>query len=122
MWPFLGVLGGGVGFFIGLDLRGELRPLVDHVYFVSLALVAPLPMSALGALYHDELHARLLPLPVEGATVWQRLVKVVLPLSVHGMVAACVFVIVFSWNEYVFALIFTYSRSSLGILLLRIFS
>ena len=67
MWPLLGVLGGGVGFFIGLDLRGELRPLVDHVYFVSLALVAPLPMSALGALYHDELHARLLPLPVEGA-------------------------------------------------------
>jgi ABC-type sugar transport system, permease component len=46
---------------------------------------------------------------VEGATTWQRLVRVVLPLSVHGMVAACVFVVVFSWNEYVFALIFTSS-------------
>lgn len=44
---------------------------------------------------------------VEGASVLQRLLKVVLPLSVHGMVAACVFVVVFSWNEYVFALIFT---------------
>lgn len=44
---------------------------------------------------------------VEGATLWQRLVKVILPLSVQGMIAACVFVVVFSWNEYVFALIFT---------------
>jgi multiple sugar transport system permease protein len=44
---------------------------------------------------------------VEGATLWQSMIRVVLPLSVHGMVAACVFVVVFSWNEYVFALIFT---------------
>ncbi|MBF0279167.1 MAG: carbohydrate ABC transporter permease [SAR324 cluster bacterium] len=44
---------------------------------------------------------------VEGASVWQRLFKVVLPLSIHGTIAACVFVVIFSWNEYVFALIFT---------------
>lgn len=44
---------------------------------------------------------------VEGAKLWQRMLKVVLPLSIHGMVAACVFVVVFAWNEYVFALIFT---------------
>lgn len=48
---------------------------------------------------------------VEGATVWQRLVRVILPLSVHGMVAACVFVFIFSWNEYVFALIFTSNQA-----------
>lgn len=55
---------------------------------------------------------------VEGASVWQRLIKVVLPLSVHGMVAACVFVVVFSWNEYVFALIFTSDRAKTAPLVL----
>ena len=33
--------------------------------------------------------------------------EIVLPLAVHGLIAACVFVLVFSWNEFVFALIFT---------------
>lgn len=55
---------------------------------------------------------------VEGASVWQRLVKVVLPLAVHGMVAACVFVVVFSWNEYVFALIFTSNEAKTAPLIL----
>ena len=44
---------------------------------------------------------------VEGAPLWQVLVKVVLPLSVQGLVAASVFVVIFAWNEYTFALIFT---------------
>jgi multiple sugar transport system permease protein len=48
---------------------------------------------------------------VEGASILQRLTKIILPLSVHGMVAACVFVVVFSWNEYMFALIFTSSAA-----------
>ncbi len=44
---------------------------------------------------------------VDGATLGQTLRRVVIPLSAHGLVAACVFVLVFSWNEFVFALIFT---------------
>jgi multiple sugar transport system permease protein len=48
---------------------------------------------------------------VEGASIFQRLTKIILPLSVHGMVAACVFVVVFSWNEYMFALVFTSSAA-----------
>lgn len=48
---------------------------------------------------------------IEGARLWQRLTKVILPLSVHGLVAACVFVVVFAWNEYTFALIFTANRA-----------
>ncbi len=55
---------------------------------------------------------------VEGSSVWQRLVRVVLPLSVHGMVAACVFVVVFAWNEYVFALIFTSNEAKTAPLIL----
>lgn len=55
---------------------------------------------------------------VEGASLMQRLTKIILPLSVHGMVAACVFVVVFSWNEYMFALIFTSSAAKTAPLVL----
>ncbi len=55
---------------------------------------------------------------VEGASLIQRLVRIILPLSIHGMVAACVFVVVFSWNEYMFALIFTSSTAKTAPLVL----
>ena len=44
---------------------------------------------------------------VDGAGLLQILVKVVLPIVVPGLVAVAIFVVVFAWNEYVFALIFT---------------
>jgi multiple sugar transport system permease protein len=44
---------------------------------------------------------------VDGAGLLQILVRVVLPLVVPGLIAIAIFVVVFAWNEYVFALIFT---------------
>ena len=44
---------------------------------------------------------------VDGAGLFQILVRVVLPLVVPGLIAVAIFVVVFAWNEYVFALIFT---------------
>jgi multiple sugar transport system permease protein len=44
---------------------------------------------------------------IDGASTLTVLTRVVLPLSIHGIVAASIFVFVFSWNEYVFALIFS---------------
>ncbi len=44
---------------------------------------------------------------VDGAGLASILWRVVLPLVVPGIVAVAIFVVVFSWNEYVFALIFT---------------
>ena len=35
------------------------------------------------------------------------LVRIVLPLAAQGMVAVAIFVIVFAWNEFVFAMVFT---------------
>lgn len=48
---------------------------------------------------------------VDGATEWQTLWRVILPLTAQGMVAAAVFVFVFSWNEFLFAFIFTTSNA-----------
>ena len=44
---------------------------------------------------------------VDGAGLIAILWRVVLPLVVPGIVAVAIFVVVFAWNEYVFALIFT---------------
>ena len=48
---------------------------------------------------------------VDGATQAQIIRKIVLPLSAQGMVAVAVFVIVFAWNEFLFAFIFTATRA-----------
>jgi len=48
---------------------------------------------------------------VDGASLWDILRLVILPLSCQGLVAVTLFVAVFAWNEYVFALIFTTSAA-----------
>jgi len=44
---------------------------------------------------------------VDGAGPLAILVRVVFPLVVPGVIAVAIFVVVFAWNEYVFAMIFT---------------
>lgn len=44
---------------------------------------------------------------VDGASHLQMIRRVIFPLAIQGMIAVAVFVIVFSWNEFLFAFIFT---------------
>ncbi len=44
---------------------------------------------------------------IDGAGLWQTLRLVVLPLSYAGMIATSVFIMVFAWNDFLFAFIFT---------------
>ena len=44
---------------------------------------------------------------IDGAGVWQILRHVIVPLAAQGMIAASTFVLIFSWNEFLFAFIFT---------------
>ena len=44
---------------------------------------------------------------VDGATRLQTLTRVIAPLALQGVMAGAIFVFVFAWNEYLFALIFT---------------
>src|SRR3954469_22294283 len=48
---------------------------------------------------------------VDGADQFTILRRVILPLSTQGMLAVAVFVIVFAWNEFLFAFIFTSTRA-----------
>ena len=44
---------------------------------------------------------------IDGAGLWRVLRSIILPLSANGIVASSVFIFVYSWNEYLYALIFT---------------
>jgi multiple sugar transport system permease protein len=44
---------------------------------------------------------------VDGAGLPRILLQVILPLAAQGMVAVAIFVVVFAWNEFVFAMVFT---------------
>ncbi len=48
---------------------------------------------------------------IDGANTWQKITRIVLPLSVHGIVATAIFVSIFSWKEFTFAYIFTGSNT-----------
>jgi multiple sugar transport system permease protein len=55
---------------------------------------------------------------VDGATLSQMLRLVILPLIAPTLVAASVFVLVFAWNEFLFAFIFTTTRAKTAPLIL----
>ncbi len=44
---------------------------------------------------------------IDGANLFQRITKIVIPLSLHGIVATAIFVTIFAWKEFTFAYIFT---------------
>ncbi len=46
---------------------------------------------------------------IDGATRWQILIKIVLPLSVPGLISAGIFAFTLSWNEFIYALTFVSS-------------
>jgi multiple sugar transport system permease protein len=46
---------------------------------------------------------------IDGATRWQILIKVVLPLAVPGLISAGIFAFTLSWNEFIYALTFVSS-------------
>lgn len=48
---------------------------------------------------------------VDGATNWQILTKIILPLAVPGLISAGIFAFTLSWNEYIYALTFISSTT-----------
>jgi len=46
---------------------------------------------------------------IDGASRWQILIKVVLPLAVPGLISAGIFAFTLSWNEFIYALTFVSS-------------
>jgi multiple sugar transport system permease protein len=49
---------------------------------------------------------------IDGATRWQVLTKIILPLSVPGLISAGIFAFTLSWNEFIYALTFISSSET----------
>ncbi|MEM8742459.1 MAG: carbohydrate ABC transporter permease [Pseudomonadota bacterium] len=49
---------------------------------------------------------------IDGATRWQILTKIVLPLAIPGLISAFIFCFTLCWNEYIYALTFISSPSN----------
>ncbi len=49
---------------------------------------------------------------IDGASRWQILVKIILPLSVPGLISAGIFAFTLSWNEFIYALTFVSSSET----------
>jgi multiple sugar transport system permease protein len=43
---------------------------------------------------------------IDGATRWQILIKIILPLAVPGLISASIFALTLCWNEFIYALTF----------------
>jgi multiple sugar transport system permease protein len=48
---------------------------------------------------------------IDGATRLQVMLRIIFPLSLHGLMATATFVIIFAWKEYMYALLFTTTRA-----------
>ncbi|HTT36174.1 MAG TPA: carbohydrate ABC transporter permease [Burkholderiales bacterium] len=49
---------------------------------------------------------------IDGATRWQILVRIILPLAVPGLISAGIFAFTLSWNEFIYALTFISSSEN----------
>ena len=49
---------------------------------------------------------------IDGATRWQVLTKIILPLAVPGLISAGIFAFTLSWNEFIYALTFVSSSEN----------
>lgn len=49
---------------------------------------------------------------IDGATRWQILIKIILPLSVPGLISAFIFCFTLCWNEFIYALVFISDASN----------
>lgn len=55
---------------------------------------------------------------VDGASEWQLVHRILARLTLQGIAAGSIFVFVFAWNEYLFAMIFTTNRAKTAPLIL----
>jgi multiple sugar transport system permease protein len=49
---------------------------------------------------------------VDGCSIFQSFIRIVIPLAMPGLVATAVFCFIFSWNEYILALFLTFSNAN----------
>ncbi|MCR2813902.1 carbohydrate ABC transporter permease [Microbacterium sp. zg.Y1084] len=94
--------------FSTLGLADTILGLIAANTFLNLPLAIILLSAALGDIPQEIEEAA----AVDGASIYRTLGSIVLPLLAPTMVAVAVLVFIFSWNDYLFALVLSTSRAT----------
>jgi sorbitol/mannitol transport system permease protein len=105
--PAVGVLIPLYLIFQHVHLLDSLWALVIVYTAINLPLVVWLMYSFFGDIPKDLLEAG----RVDGANDWQVLLRIILPISLPGVAVAALLSVIFSWNEFLFAVTFTYTNA-----------
>lgn len=105
--PAVGVLIPLYIIFKDVRLLDTLWALIIVYTAVNLPLVIWIMYSFFSDIPRDLLEAG----RVDGANDWQVLRKIILPISVPGIAVAALLSVIFSWNEFLFAVTFTYTSA-----------
>jgi sorbitol/mannitol transport system permease protein len=103
--PAVGVLIPLYVIFKDIHLLDTLTALIIVYAAVNLPLVIWIMYSFFSDIPKDLLEAG----RVDGANDWQVLLRIVLPVSLPGVAVAALLSVIFSWNEFLFAVTFTYT-------------
>ncbi len=90
---------------LGLNDTRILLIILYSALFVSLGTI--IMKTFIDQIPHELEEAAL----IDGAGPGQLLLRIVFPLAVQGLLAVAIFVVVFAWNEFLFAFIFTSTRA-----------
>lgn len=105
--PAVGVLIPLYVIFKDVHLLDTLTALVIVYTAVNLPLVVWIMYSFFSDVPKDLLEAG----RVDGANDWQILFRIILPISLPGVAVAALLSVIFSWNEFLFAVTFTYTNA-----------
>jgi len=105
--PAVGVLIPLYIIFKDIHLLDTLLALVIVYTAINLPLVVWIMYSFFSDIPKDLLEAG----RVDGASDWQVLRRIVLPISLPGVAVSALLSVIFSWNEFLFAVTFTYTSA-----------
>jgi sorbitol/mannitol transport system permease protein len=105
--PAVGVLIPLYVIFKDIHLLDTIVALVIVYTAVNLPLVVWIMYSFFSDIPKDLLEAG----RVDGASDWQVLRQIILPISIPGVAVSALLSVIFSWNEFLFAVTFTYTNA-----------
>jgi sorbitol/mannitol transport system permease protein len=99
--------------------------LLDNIFTLILVYTAmnlPLLIWMARSYFMDLPYETLEAASLDGCTTVQKIVRMVVPMAAPGLVAAALLSIIFAWNDFFFAVSFTYTNSPTLPIMIAVFS
>src|SRR5437867_6830682 len=99
--------------------------LLDNIFtliIVYTAMNLPLLIWMARSYFMDLPKETLEAASIDGCTTLQKIVRIVVPMAAPGLVAAALLCIIFAWNDFFFAVSFTYTNSPTLPIMVAVFS